>query len=217
MRGYFIIMKYDTYLPIGNDCTPAYYLRACGLRTEAYPLDWMVFGPQAMIHLFQTGFCDFFSSIAEEEYIDSNSCRSIRDTTNDILSIHHFPRDREPADALNDFHRMMRRRYLKLHDRLMNSGSLLMLGYRQGNEEQAENTLLSFSEIYPHLSIHLVNVNDASKMISTELRREQRAVNDHLTLTLYDFNNSYDTVNQIKYGLWGNEAMWQRVMKEICA
>ena len=210
-------MKYDVYLPIGRNCTPAYYLRACGLRTEAYPLDWMVFSGQAMIHLFQTGFGDFFSSVAEEKAIEGNSCRSVRDTTNDILSIHHFPKDREVVDALNDFRAMMRRRYLRLHDRLKNSGSLLMLGYRRGKEEQLENMLLEFSELYPHLSICLVHVDDDSEMSSTELLWEQRTLNDRLTLTAYHFNNRYDAVHQKKYGLWGNEAMWQRVMKEISA
>lgn len=210
-------MKYDVYLPIGSNCTPAYYLRACGLRTEAYPLDWMTFSAQAMIHLFQTGFDDFFASVAEEKAIDANSCRSVRDTTNGILSLHHFPKDREVADVLNYFRAMMRRRYLRLHDRLMNSGSLLMLGYQHGKEEELENALLGFSEIYPHLSICLVHVNDDSEIISTELRREQRVLNERLTLIAYHFNNRYDAVAQKKYGLWGNEAMWQRVMKEIGA
>ena len=210
-------MKYDVLLPIGNDCTPAYYLRAFGLRTEAYPLDWMVFSMPTMIHLFRTGFCDFFSSVAEEKPLRSNPCRHIRDTANDILSMHHFSKDRAVADVLNEFHDMMRRRYIRLHDRLMNSSSLLMLSYSQATQEQLENTLLQFLEIYPHLSIHLVNVKDTQGMTSSELRREQHVINDRLMMTMYYCNCSYDTVNQKKLVLWGNEVMWQRVMKEICA
>ena len=204
--------KYDTYLPIGNDCSPAYYLKAYGLRTEAYPLDWMVFSAHAMIHLFQTGFSDLFSAIAEEESIEANPCRYIRDTNNDILSIHNFPKDREIADVLNEFHSKMQRRYLRLHDRLMNSGSLLMLGYRQDTEEQVENTLLAFAAIYPHLSIHLINVHHMPEMASDHLRRERHDLNAHLALTLCYFNDRYDTCNQKKFDLWGNKALWHHVL-----
>ena len=209
------MMKYDVRLPIGEECTPAYYLRASGLRTEAYPLDWMIFNARTMIHLFRTGFCDFFSSIAEEKSIPANPCRYIRDTANNILSLHHFPKDRPVADALNEFHDMMRRRFIRLQDRLMNSHSLLVLSYRQDTQEQLENTLLEFSGMYPHLSIHLVNVKNNREMPSAKLRRAQHVINDRLTLTMYEFNCSYDTVHQQKYGLWGNKAMWERVMKEI--
>ena len=207
---------YDVYLPIGENCNPAYYLRAFGLRTEAYPLDWMVFGTHTMIRLFQTGFRDYFSSIVEEKSPEASPYRRIKDTENCIVSQHHFPKDREVADVLDEFRSMMRRRYLRLHDRLMGSGSLLMLCYSQDTEKQVASTLLQFTEIYPHLSIHLANVSDASEMASTELRREQRELNDRLTMTLYYFNNGYDTGNRKEFGLWGNEVMWQRTMKELC-
>ena len=206
--------RYDTYLPIGCDCTPAYYLKNSGLRTESYPLDWMIFSAQTFIHLFQTGFSDFFSSIAEEESIKANPCRYIRDTTNDILSIHHFPKDREIAEVLNEFHGKMRRRYLRLHDRLLNSGSCLMLGYRKNTEDQVANTLLAFAAIYPHLSIHLINVNDTPEMDSSELRLKRRDLSDCLTATNCYFNSSFDTQNQKKFGLWGNEVLWRRILDE---
>ena len=206
------IQQYDTYLPIGDNCIPAYYLRKYGLRTEAYPLDWMVFGARTFIHLFQTEFSDFFSSIAEEKSIGANSCRSIRDTTNGILSLHHFPKDREIADTLNEFHSKMRRRYLRLHNRLMNSDSILMLGFRQDTEEQVINTLLEFSAIYPHLSSHLINVSDTPEMAASELRQKHYDLNDRLAVTCCYFNNSYDIDNQTKFGLWGNEALWHRIL-----
>ena len=207
-----MITQYDTYLPIGGNCIPAYYLKKYGLRTEAYPLDWMVFDAHTFIHLFQTGFSDFFSSIAEEKSIEANACRSIRDTVNGILSLHHFPKDREIAEMLKVFHRKMRRRYLRLHNRLMNSNSLLMLGYRQDTEEQVINTLLEFAAIYPHLSSHLINVSDTPRMASSDLRQKHYDLNDRLTVTCCYFNNSYDTENQKILGLWGNEALWHRVL-----
>ena len=118
----------------------------------------------------------------------------------------------EYAEMLNAFHSTMQRRYLRLHDRLMNTGSLLMLGYRQDTEEQVINTLLEFSEIYPHLSSHLINVSDTPEMASSELRQKRYELNDRLTVTCCYFNNSYDTDHQKKFGLWGNEALWQRVL-----
>ena len=206
--------QYDTYLPIGENCAPAYYLKKYGLRTEAYPLDWMGFDAHTFIHLFQTGFSDFFSSIAEEKSIKTNTCRSIRDTTNNILSIHDFPKDREIPEMLDEFHSTMRRRYLRLHERLMNARSLLMLGYRQDTAEQVINTLLEFSAIYPHLSSHLINVCDTPEMASSELRQKRYDLNDRLTVTCCYFNNSYDTDHQKKFGLWGNEDLWHRVLTD---
>lgn len=206
--------QYDTYLPIGCDCSPAYYLKAFGLRTEAYPLDWMIYNTDAFIHLFQTGFSDFFSSIAEEESIEANPCRYIRDTANEILSIHHFPKERGLADALEEFHSKMRQRYLRLHDRLMNSRSLLMLGYRQDTQKQVENTLLAFAAIYPHLSIHLINVHHAPEMASDRLHRERHDLSSHLTATFCYFNDRYDTCSQRSFGIWGNEALWPRALDD---
>ena len=206
--------QYDTYLPIGNDCSPAHYLKILGFRTEAYPLDWMIYSAGAFLHLFRTEFSDFFSAIAEEESIEANPCRYIRDTANDILSIHHFPKDREVADVLDAFHSKMRRRYLRLHDRLMNSVSLLMLGCRQDTEEQVKNTLLAFAAIYPHLAIHLINVCHMPEMASDQLRRERHELNTHLAMTLCYFNDRYDTRNQTSFGLWGNEALWRRILEE---
>jgi hypothetical protein len=110
------------------------------------------------------------------------------------------------------FHSKMRRRYLRLHNRLMNSSSLLMLGYRQDTEEQVINTLLEFAAIYPHLSSHLINVSDTPRMASSDLRQKHYDLNDRLTVTCCYFNNSYDTENQKKLGLWGNEALWHHVL-----
>lgn len=206
--------RYDTCLPIGGDCSPAHYLQTFGLRTESYPLDWMIFSADTFIRLFRTEFSDYFSSIVEEESVAENPCRYIRDTANDILSIHHFPKDREIADVIDGFHSKMRRRYLRLHERLTRSGSLLMLGYRQDTEEQVENTLVAFAAIYPHLSIHLINVHHMPDMDSDQLRREQHVLNAYLAVTHCYFNDRYDTHAQRSFGIWGNEALWHRVLEE---
>lgn len=206
---------YDTYLPIGGDCTPAHYLRLQGLRREAYPLDWMVFGTDALMHLLQTGFSDFFASIAEEESIEANPCRYIRDTRNDVLSIHHFPKDREIDDALEEFRATMRRRSVRLDDRLTRGHSLLMLGCRDDADERVCRTLLDVAKLYPHLRMHLVNVCDAPDMDSSELRQERYDLSDRLRATCCHFNNSCDTHAQKPFGLWGNEALWRRVMAEL--
>ena len=170
----------------------------------------MVFGTRTMTHLFQTGFRDHFSSIAEEEAPEASQYRRVRDAANGVISQRHFPKDREIADVLDGFCGTIRRRYLRLRDRLMGGDSLLMLCYSQDAEEQVASTPLQFSERYPLLSIHLANVSDAPEVASTELRRERRELNDRLTMTLYYFNNGYDIVNRKEFGLWGNEAMWQR-------
>lgn len=210
------MMKYDTYLPIGCDCIPAYYLKQWGLRTEAYPLDWMGFSSSTMIHLFETGFSDYFSVFAEEEPYWKSTCRYIRDTANDILSVHHFPLNQEISDVLEGFHATMRKRYLRVNSRLMNSHTLLMLGSHQETEEQLEDSLIRFSRLYPHLTIRLVNVHHCENMTSLEYRQRQRDVNDHLTMICFYLNNQRDTVNNKHFDIWGNEELWNRFVAAEC-
>ncbi len=203
---------FDTYLPVGCDCHPAHYLKVFGLRTESYPLDWMIFGADALIHLFQTDFSDFFSSVVEEASSDESSCRRVRDRANGIISLHHFPKEIEISDTLDAFHATMRLRYARLRERLMSSKSLLMLGYQHDREDRVEDMILAFSELYPHLNIHLLNIRDTPEMDSSDLLQKRRVLNDQLTLTWCYFNNSYDTDAQSKFDLWGNAALWQRVL-----
>ena len=206
------MVRYDTYVPIGHDCTPAYYLRLYGLRTEAYPLDWMVFGSDALIHLFQTGFSDFFVDVTEEEFPESSTHRRVRDVANGVVSLHHFPKDREVSEVLEVFRGKMRHRFARLHTRLLRSRSVMMLGFGQDAEAQVRDTLVRFARLYPHLSIHLIYAYDAPDMDPTELCRERHDLNDQLALTYCRFD-----YNQREHGLWGNESLWRRTLADYCA
>jgi len=48
------------YLPIGSSCKVAWYLNKHGLRTEAYPFDWVVIPINSAIKLLNNNFQDFF-------------------------------------------------------------------------------------------------------------------------------------------------------------
>lgn len=60
--------EFDIFLSIGCACRPAYYLRECKLRYLSAPLDWMNrYTLEDCLHLFQTGFEDYFVDIYETE------------------------------------------------------------------------------------------------------------------------------------------------------
>lgn len=82
---------YDLFLPIGDTCRPAYHLKMNDLRSQAYPLDWQKgYSLETVIHLFKTGFEDFFDDIVEEEDGLERDCRRVRDVKNNIISLHDF-------------------------------------------------------------------------------------------------------------------------------
>jgi len=85
---------YDVYISVGIACRPAYHLKLNNLRDEAYPLDWqMEYSLHTVIHLFKTKFVDFFVNLEEDDAGGDSKNRRIKDITNNIVSVHHFPRD----------------------------------------------------------------------------------------------------------------------------
>ena len=94
---------YDLYMSVGNACRPAYHLALNDLRNEAYPLDWqMEYSLDTVIHLFKTKFSDFFVDIEEAVEFEA-ACRQVKDVKNNIISIHHFPRNIELEKAQEEF------------------------------------------------------------------------------------------------------------------
>lgn len=54
------MFEYDLYIPLDPACRLAYHLQKCGLRRQAFPLDWQItYSLDTVIHLFETEFNDF--------------------------------------------------------------------------------------------------------------------------------------------------------------
>jgi hypothetical protein len=49
-------MSDRVFLPLGELCSAAYYLRELGLRKAAYPFDWLFCGPQIVLDCLRTDF-----------------------------------------------------------------------------------------------------------------------------------------------------------------
>ena len=54
------------YIPIGTDCSVASYCRNEGLRKDAFPFDWVVAHPSAVLRILENDFSDF---LVEENLI----------------------------------------------------------------------------------------------------------------------------------------------------
>lgn len=185
------MFEYDLYIPLGPACRPAYHLHKCGLRRQAFPLDWQItYSLDTIIHLFETGFTDFFESIEVDlsrNGADNN--RMVRDVKNNILSIHHFSKDLSITDARDLFHSKMQKRYQSLEREIKRSKKIALIMNWESSKEELENLLLNFSEIYPQIEIMLINMRNDKSLMENQVYEESLIINDKLKLKEYVFND----------------------------
>lgn len=208
---------YDLYMSVGNACRPAYHLALNDLRNEAYPLDWqMEYSLDTVIHLFKTKFSDFFVDIEEEAVEFEAACRPVKDVKNNIISIHHFPRNIELEKAQEEFVKRMKKRFERLDGELGGAKRVALICNRTDSLEELQAFLKKFWVLYPHLEIKLINIrNDEGGEGSSYIAKEYE-INDSLSIEEYIFN---DTVNNItgETADWrGNIGIWRDILKNYC-
>lgn len=197
--------KFDIFLPIGRNCQPAFHLNESGLRFEAYPLDWQTgFSLDSVYQLFASQFIDFFQNIAEDESKGwEGKNRWIVDTKNQVISIHHFPRDVDIFVQQRQFRDKMKKRFMRLQNRLENSCNLALVSNRVDTIEQIQDFLQRFSKLYPHLAMMLINIRNDEEMDSSTftMRHYQVGKNDLLD---YRLNDTFNSETQEKFDWKGN-------------
>ncbi len=202
----------DFLISIGESCRPAGNLYYEGLRFFSSPLDWMMdYSLDTALHLFRTGFIDFFEQyeLDVDNPISDTGNLKVHDTKNIITSIHDFPKE-EPLDSsYPEFKEKMHRRVKRLESKLMDAKSIVLLSGRNDSVEELTDFLMSFSSIYSHLTIRLVNIRDTKDMPYDTF--EERII-------LKDNNLSYIeyAVNDSGKGLqWrGNKDMWSVILSK---
>ena len=150
------VLEYDLIVPIGPACRPAHQLQRHNLRKAAYPLDWMMdFSLDSVAHLLETGFEDFFVDIVEDEErtkklnpgLEKN--RYVKDVRNDIVSIHHFPREVDIDEGKIEFAKKMRTRARRFLDAIKRSSKTALVCNRNDDIENFERFLVRVHDLYP--------------------------------------------------------------------
>lgn len=209
-----IMECYDLYISMGYMCRTAYYLKMHDLRIESYPLDWMYgYSLDTVIHLFKTKFEDFFAEIEDESSDWDGHCRKVRDTKNNIVSIHHFPWDKEAMQMQKEFLEKMKRRFKSMDDKLSKAKRVVLLSNREDSIDKLQYILKEFSNIYPHLEIKLINIRNNEEMDTDSCDKKTYVVNEKLSIEEYSFNDAYDTYIQEKAVWRGNADAWRGVLK----
>ena len=214
-QGIEDIEIYDLYMSVGIACRPAMQLVKNDLRFESAPLDWqMSYSLDTVIHLFNTKFDDFFSSIIEDEKReDEIENRWIIDTKNHIISIHHFPKSIEASKSQNPFIIKMKKRYEKLDHRLRESKRIVIVSNRTNSINSFQQFLEQFSNIYPHLIIKHINIRNDEKMSSQLYEKLNYIVSNKISIEEYCFNDTYDSITGEKFSPSGNDEIWQQILR----
>jgi len=185
------------------------------LRVESYPLDWqMLYSLDTVIHLFKTGFNDFFVEI-EEDYGDAASNhRRIRDVANDITNIHHFSIDETIEKSQAMFLEKMKERFERLDEKLMKAEKLFFLCNRKESIEDLQDFVIEFSRIYSHLEVKLLNVRNDSSISSELYKNKIYKINDKLSVEECVFNDVFDSAMGEKFDWRGNIKVWRAILKD---
>ncbi len=198
----------DLILSIGSNCRPAINLKLNGLRKFSAPLDYMMnYSLDTVIHLFRDGFKDFFS----EYEIDSETpkgavgMRRVNDTKNHIVSIHHFPEDVLMDESYPLFIEKMSARAERLEHYLQTASGIVLISDRTNPREDMTEFLRTFSDLYTHLNIRLINTRHDENAPYDSYRQEPVFSDGGLSYIEYIFNDT-------DHGLDGNAFVWSKIL-----
>ncbi len=205
----FVQTEVDCIFSVGSACRPAQYLREHGFRFQAAPLDWMMkYSLETVSHLIETKFTAFFEKI---EKIPNEICGNhiaVKDTKNEITSVHHFKKDNCLEEEHKKFREMMLGRANKVDEIFKKSDSIGLICNRQKTTlKEFKRFIRKFSKVYPKKKITLINIrsDDVEGMVQNVLFESK---NKNLKILEFVFLES-----DAKWT--GNADAWKEVMSSI--
>ncbi len=206
------IKKCDFLLSIGVHCRPAINLQFNGLRNFASPLDFMgYYSFSDLLHLYETDFSDYF----EDYKIDYDKQTTtgnywVEDMKNHLLSIHHFPKNKNFEETYKTFKIKMNERYQRLKKYLENSKYIVLVGEREETDDEMVKFLISFSKMFPHLKIDLINAVDDKKYNYDEYKTDIIYNDGKILYKKYFFNDTRVGMDVAE----GNCDVWSKILNE---
>lgn len=208
-------VTFDFVMSVGPACRPAQQLKHADLRTTAAPMDWMELYPlSTVVHLFRTGFSDFFMEIEDITGPEPRKNRRVVDTKNNITSIHHFPSDKSLEAGQKAMRKTMVRRYQRIHQMFRRGKRFCFVCNRPDSPEALLQFMTDFRTVYPQGEFWMVNVRSVDDNIFY--------VNQHKKNGLYLYDISFQDVHPDGADIstnpltWhGNTPRWQEVLFHI--
>ena len=149
----------DFVMSVGPACRPAQQVKHAGLRFTAAPMDWMQLYPlEAVTHIYETGFADFFAEIEDITPDPTKKKRRVVDTKNDICSIHHFPANVPLAKGQKDVRKTMAKRYKRIHGFLRSAERICFVCNREDSPAELLEFMEDFGRIYPKAEMVMCNM-----------------------------------------------------------
>lgn len=236
----------DCAVTAGPRCRPAWRLREGGKRFQATPFDWMKeYSLDTFINCYQNEFSDFFKEIKiipkkgershngqninsvrkEREDGDTTVHRQVKDTKNNIVSIHHFKDWLSLEEGQADVREKMLRRGKKVIDIFKRSDTIILLSDRQEESlDDFKKFINKFSKLYPDKNITLVVVrnSDSNRVRKSVVYRgfahqsgEKAAQGERKKLMIIQYSFKNANTEGKKYKWEGNDAGWKKVIGDI--
>ena len=212
----------DCIFSVGTNCRACHNLARNGMRPFAAPLDYIghpggVEGfPQYSLatvnHLYETHFKDFFEDAQVIPNKFCGNCRWVRDTKNNIYSIHHFNRNNPMYIEQSNFRKTMIERAKRQEDAFRRANSI---GFITNRKNASVNELSAFvtrfSKLYPNKKITLIN------MVHKEMPGMQQKTifkNGDLKVVQFTYNEILPKTNEFKnIAEWeGNVFAWKAAL-----
>lgn len=204
-------MNIDFIFSVGPACRPASFLKEDMMRVVASPLDWqMNYSLDTVLHLFETGFSDFFLDIAEDvNRSGAGENRYVTDIKNQIVSIHHFPKTSSCHAFQPAFIERVRKQYSKLNRHIKKAQTVALLCNRNESVEKLGEFLKKFASLYSGKTFLMINVRHTPALHKNTILKEEYFFSERCILHEYSFND----VNQIPNREWkGNLDCWHTVL-----
>ena len=205
----------DFVMSVGPACRPAQQIKHAGLRFTAAPMDWMQLYPlQAVTHIYETAFADFFAEVEDITPEPGKKHRRVVDAKNDICSIHHFFSKDTLEKGQMEVRKTMTKRYKRIHAILRKAERICFVCNREDSPEQLLQFMTDFGAIYPKAEMVMVN------MRHTDTDGISMAKYTAGNCTLYEASfrdeSSKGTDIAVNPDAWhGNTPRWQQVLKHV--
>lgn len=203
----------DFLLSIGPNCRPAINLRSNHLRDFSSPLDWVgAYSLDTALHLFREKFNDFFTEFEVDRENPKGATGKLRvwDTKNHILTIHHIPENEWLSSSYPQFKEKMNTRAARLEARLQSASGIVFVSARTESKDDMRTFLRSFSDIYPHLKIRLINMRNDEEMPYDDFRQEVVFDDGILSYVEYILNDTEQGVEKPE----GNTFVWSKILSK---
>ena len=205
----------DFVMSVGPACRPAQQIKHAGLRFTAAPMDWMQLYPlQAVTHIYETAFADFFAEVEDITPEPGKKHRRVVDTKNDICSIHHFFSKDSLEKGQQEVRKTMTKRYKRIHAILRKAKRICFVCNREDSPELLLEFMADFGRIYPKAEMVMVNMRHAD----TDGISMAKYTAGSCTLYEASFRDESPKGTDIAVNpdAWhGNTPRWQQVLKHV--